>query len=194
MIKKKKRTMAGLYKEKNLIGALAKLKSAPSQEYYIATDAEQKFTISEVRYRISETGALTPVFTLKELNQSPNLRFTADQLWITDICTESENEPKVWIGTGNVLNPTLDGLKPYPILPAKKTGIDYKMGQSVIILIPATSLLKATKDNGFGGKVEFDTTYDIPGFNGKVVNLEGIDYKLYGQVFLNEGTCYIYID
>lgn len=202
MIKKKKKTLSGLYDVKSLIGAKVKIKSAPSHEFYMAKDTEQEFTISNIQYRISENGALMSVLTLNEIAQNPNLRFTTDQVWITDVCDEPDNEPKIWIGTGNILEPKINGLNPYPILPLKKTGIDYESGQSVIILIPKDSLLVATRDNGFGGKVPFDETYSIPGFtdntkigsNGDIVTLKGIDYKVYGQIFLNEGTCFIYID
>ena len=141
---------------------------------------------------------------MKELKQTPNLRFRADQLWITDICNDPEPEYKIWIGTGNILEPSLSGLTGYPISGLKRTGIDYTEGNSVIILIPVISLLSAKKDNGFGEKVNFDETYGdlIEGFtgntrigyNGEVMTIGGMDYKVYGQVFLNNGTCYIYID
>ena len=203
---KKKKTLAGLYKEKSIIGALAKIKSAPIFEdlNYVAIDSEQEFTISEIRYKVDQNGSIIPVFSLKELKQTPNLRFRADQLWITDICNDPEPEYKIWIGTGNILEPSLSGLTGYPVSGLKKTGIDYTEGDSVIILIPVISLLSAKKDNGFGEKVNFDETYGdlIDGFtgntkigyNGDVMTIEGMDYKVYGQVFLNKGTCYVYID
>ena len=205
---KKKKTLAGLYKEKSIIGALAKIKSSPTTEnldYIFREDNEKEFTISEIRYRVDQNGSIIPVFTLKELEQSPNLRFRADQLWITDICEEPIEENHIWIGTGNILDlVNLKGLKSYPIQALKKTGIDYTYGQSVIILIPKTSLLEVKKDNGFGGKVSFDENYGdlIEGFsgdtkigyNGEIKEIGGKEYKIYGQVFLNEGTCFIYIE
>jgi hypothetical protein len=202
---KKKKTLAGLYKEKSIVGALAKIKSSPIFEnfdYILNVDSEQEFTISEIRYRVDQDGKITPVFTLEELKQNPNLRFKADQLWITDICNDPEPEYKIWIGTGNILEPSLNNLKSYSVSPLKKTGIDYSKGQSVIILIPKISLLEAKKDNGFGEKVKFDETFGIPGFtdntiigyNGEVMTISGLEYKGYGQFFINDGTCFIYID
>ena len=57
---KKKKTLAGLYKEKSIIGALAKIKSAPIFEdlNYVAIDSEQEFTISEIRYKVDQNGSI----------------------------------------------------------------------------------------------------------------------------------------
>lgn len=204
---KKKKTLAGLYSEKSIIGSKAKIKSSPIFEdldYISGVDCEQEFTISEIKYRIDQDGNMTPVFTLDELKQTPNLRFKADQLWITETCGCPDPQYMIWIGTGNILNPSLKKLTSYPVAPLKKTGIEYTDGNSVVILIPKNSLLKARKDNGFGEKVEFDETYGdlIEGFsgdtrigyNGEIKTIGGLEYKVYGQVFLNTGTCYIYID
>jgi hypothetical protein len=61
---KKKKTLAGLYKEKSIIGALAKLRSAPVFEdlSQVSIDSEQEFTISEIRYRVDQNGSIIPVF------------------------------------------------------------------------------------------------------------------------------------
>jgi hypothetical protein len=206
---KKKKTLAGLYSEKSIIGSKAKIKSSPVFEdfnYILGIDSEHEFTISEIKYRIDQDGNMTPVFTLKELKQSPNLRFKADQLWITETCGCQDIQYMIWIGTGNILSSSLSfkNLTPYPITPLKKTGIEYTEGNSVIILIPKNSTLVARKDDGFGKKVEFDEIMDDPmnedssgikiGYNGEVKTISGQEYKVYGQVFLNSGTCYIYID
>lgn len=203
---KKKKTLAGLYKEKSIIGALAKLRSAPVFEdlSQVSIDSEQEFTISEIRYRVDQNGSIIPVFSLEELKQTPNLRFRADQLWITDICNDPEPEYKIWIGIGNISELSRSGLSEYPVSRLGKIGIDYKLGESVVILIPSDSLLSAKKENGFGEKVNFDETYSdlIDGFtgstkigyNGEIMTIEGKKYKVYGQLFLNKGTCYLYIE
>ncbi len=195
---KKKKTLAGLYKEKSIIGALAKIKSiSPIEDFNscFREDSEREFTISEIRYRVDQNGSIIPVFTLDELKQNPNLRFRADQLWITDICNEPEPCNKIWIGTGDITKPSLKGLTSYPMAAIKSLDIDYNEGDSVIILIPAISLMVAKKDNGLGEKVNFDEFYgeNEIGYNGKDITLDDSNYKLFGQLFLNSGYCRITI-
>ena len=190
---KKKKTLAGLYKEKSIIGSKAKIKSFPIFEdlnYVAAVDNEQEFTICDINYRVDQDGKITPVFILDELKQTPNLRFRADQLWITEVCGESIPQYTIWVGTGDIsnLSESIKHLTPCQVAPLRKTKIEYREGDSIIILIPKESLLKARKDNGFCSEVEFEE------FNGDIEIINGLEYKVYGQTFQESGVCYIYID
>lgn len=70
-------------------------------------------------------------------------------------------------------------------------------GCYMVVAVPALSNLVVTKDNGVGGKVEFNVT-EAPGANGLektyVVNGEEVVYKLYGELALVSGERFIYID
>ena len=70
-------------------------------------------------------------------------------------------------------------------------------GCYMVVAVPALSELVVTKDNGMGGKVEFNTT-EAPGANGVEVtysvNGEDVVYKLYGELALVSGERFVYID
>ena len=70
-------------------------------------------------------------------------------------------------------------------------------GCYMVVAVPTLSELVVTKDNGVGGKVEFNTT-DAPGANGVEVtysvNGEDVVYKLYGELALVSGERFVYID
>ena len=70
-------------------------------------------------------------------------------------------------------------------------------GCYMVIAVPTLSELVVTKDNGVGGKVEFNIT-EAPGANGLEVTYsikgEDVGYKLYGELALVSGERFIYID
>ena len=66
-------------------------------------------------------------------------------------------------------------------------------GGKAVIAIPTSTNYIATNDNGFGGKVPFNT--EILGCNGDiVVTLDSIEYKLYGTFMISAGELFIYVD
>lgn len=70
---------------------------------------------------------------------------------------------------------------------------DIVAGNKVLVLIPSDSGFKATKDNGIGGKVPFDTS--IMGCNGeKQLSVDGADYRIYGEMMTVGGELFIYVD
>jgi hypothetical protein len=63
----------------------------------------------------------------------------------------------------------------------------------VLVLIPSSYNYVATKDNGIGGKVPFDTS--IMGCNGeKSVKVDGVTYRIYGEFMTVGGELFIYVD
>ena len=63
----------------------------------------------------------------------------------------------------------------------------------MIIAIPTNSSRVGKKDNGFGGHVVFNT--DDAGANGDVeLEIDGVTYKLYGEICLAAGTFKLQID
>ena len=63
----------------------------------------------------------------------------------------------------------------------------------MIIAIPADSIRVGKKDNGFGGHVVFDT--ETAGANGDVeLEIDGVTYKLYGEICLSAGTFKLQVD
>ena len=73
-------------------------------------------------------------------------------------------------------------------LPSQTTEGDY-----CIVLVPKESGYTVTKDDGFGGKAEFDT--DHAGANGDVeLTVNNVIYKVYGEMLLAQGNMIIYVD
>lgn len=63
----------------------------------------------------------------------------------------------------------------------------------MIIAIPKDSIRVGKKDNGFGGHVVFDT--ETSGANGEVeLEIDGVMYKLYGEICLSAGTFKLQVD
>ena len=63
----------------------------------------------------------------------------------------------------------------------------------LIVVVPASKGYTITKDNGFGGKVPFDE--DLFGSsNGIPININGVDYLLYGEAMTVSGQLFFYID
>lgn len=70
---------------------------------------------------------------------------------------------------------------------------DIAAGNKVVVLIPSDYGYVATKDNGIGGKVPFDTS--IMGCNGeKQINVDGTPYKIFGEFMTVSGELFIYVD
>lgn len=66
-------------------------------------------------------------------------------------------------------------------------------GDKVLVLIPEDYGYVATKDNGLGGKVPFDTS--IMGCNGeKRIAVDDTVYKIYGEFMTVGGELFIYVD
>lgn len=66
-------------------------------------------------------------------------------------------------------------------------------GDKVVVLIPVDTGYEATKDNGFGGQMAFDT--QIMGSNGEnVVTIDGVQYRAYGEMMTTEGEMFVYVN
>ena len=61
-----------------------------------------------------------------------------------------------------------------------------------IVAVPTSKNYTVTKDNGLGGKMEFDE--ETAGANGIDITINGISYKLYGEILLSQGELFIYVD
>ena len=63
----------------------------------------------------------------------------------------------------------------------------------LIVVVPASKRYTVTKDNGFGGKMPFNE--DLFGSsNGIPININGVDYLLYGEAMTAAGQLFFYID
>ena len=65
-------------------------------------------------------------------------------------------------------------------------------GDYQIVIVPASKGYTVTKDNGFGGKVAFDE--ETSGANGLNMTIDGIAYKIYGEILLSQGEMFIYVN
>lgn len=65
-------------------------------------------------------------------------------------------------------------------------------GDYIVVAVPTSTGYTVTQDNGFGGKAPFNT--EDSGANGIDMTINGIPYKLYGQILLAQGETFIYID
>lgn len=66
-------------------------------------------------------------------------------------------------------------------------------GNKVVVAIPVEYAYNAYKDNGFGGKVQFDET--VMGTNGGYeITISGERYRLYGEMLLVNGEMNIYVN
>ena len=65
-------------------------------------------------------------------------------------------------------------------------------GCLLVIAVPTIFDLEVTKDNGFGGQMQFDESF--LGANGIDVELDGSDYRLYGEFILVGGERIINIE
>ncbi|MGN0309182.1 MAG: hypothetical protein ACI4C3_01110 [Bacteroides sp.] len=66
-------------------------------------------------------------------------------------------------------------------------------GDKVVVLIPSDTGYTATKDNGFGSRMAFNTS--LVGSNGDAtVVIDGVSYRAYGEMMTTEGEMFIYVD
>lgn len=66
-------------------------------------------------------------------------------------------------------------------------------GDKVVVLIPVDTSYQATKDNGFGGQMPFNS--QILGSNGEnIVEIDGLQYRAYGEMMTTEGEMFVYVN
>lgn len=66
-------------------------------------------------------------------------------------------------------------------------------GDKVVVLIPVDTSYSATKDNGFGGQMPFNT--QLLGSNGEnIVTIDGVQYRAYGEMMTTEGEMFVYVN
>ena len=66
-------------------------------------------------------------------------------------------------------------------------------GDYVVVAVPVSSNYTVTQDNGIGGKAPFNE--DISGANGQYrLSINGVQYKLFGEIMPAAGEYFIYID
>ena len=66
------------------------------------------------------------------------------------------------------------------------------VGDYTIVIVPASRNYTVTKDNGLGGKMEFDE--ETSGANGIDILINTIACKLYGEILIAQGEKFIYVD
>ena len=66
------------------------------------------------------------------------------------------------------------------------------VGDYQIVIVPASKNYTVTKDNGLGGKMEFDE--ETSGANGIDIIINTIACKLYGEILIAQGEKFIYVD
>ena len=66
------------------------------------------------------------------------------------------------------------------------------VGDYQIVIVPASRNYTVTKDNGLGGKMEFDE--ETSGANGIDIIINTIACKLYGEILIAQGEKFIYVD
>lgn len=76
--------------------------------------------------------------------------------------------------------------------PDKPIVLGVRAGETVTVLVPAGMNLHVTKDDGFGGKVEFDEEFF--GANGIPVTMGDDKYLAYGERMTVSGQMVIYIE
>lgn len=69
--------------------------------------------------------------------------------------------------------------------------IPVSKGDKLAILVPCSEFITPKKDDGFGGKLPFNTS--LMGVNGDLrIRIGHIDYRIYGEFFTVEGEVKIY--
>ena len=73
--------------------------------------------------------------------------------------------------------------------------INAPAGSLIFVLVPASSSLVATKDDGLGNHVQFDTDNGAAntGANGTSITINNIQYRVYGEFNLANVETSIYI-
>lgn len=103
-----------------------------------------------------------------------------------------KNERGVFAGVTNVGfgKLTEDVIMGLPVTAENEFTIDAKKGEYVIIAVPFDGE-EAKKDDGFGGKIPFNSI--ISGENGMTMYVDGVLYRVYGELFIIDGIYKIYI-
>ena len=71
---------------------------------------------------------------------------------------------------------------------------DTAKGDYIVIAVPSSKNFIVTKDDGIGGKATFCED-DSAGANGQyTLNIDGVDYALYGEMLISPGQMFIYVD
>lgn len=65
-------------------------------------------------------------------------------------------------------------------------------GDYIIVAVPNDEGYIVKKDNGLGGKIAFDK--DVAGANGVILNIDGNEYAIYGEILISSAEIFIYID
>ena len=66
------------------------------------------------------------------------------------------------------------------------------MGDYQIVVVPTSKNYTVTKDNGLGGKMEFNE--ETAGANGIDITINTVPCKLYGEILIAQGEMFIYVD
>lgn len=69
--------------------------------------------------------------------------------------------------------------------------LTFNPGERVVVLIPYDWDEVATKDGGMGSEMEFSTA--VKGRNGEVLVIDGVKYKVYGELMIVPGKMKVYI-
>ena len=65
-------------------------------------------------------------------------------------------------------------------------------GDYQIVVVPTSKNYTVTKDNGLGGKMEFNE--ETAGANGIDITINTVPCKLYGEILIAQGEMFIYVD
>lgn len=78
----------------------------------------------------------------------------------------------------------------FPARSEQSFTIDALPGERIIVAVPYDGE-EATKDDGFGGKMPFET--EVDGANAKEMYVDGVLYRIYGEISIVGGKYKIYI-
>ena len=151
-------------------------------------DSLTDMTIAKILEKLLCTAVVTPTadsiyygrLSIGDVGNAiiPYNRLTSDQILKSNTYTMNKTTPKV-------MGKTSLGL-----------ASDTAEGDYLIICVPEGYTVH--KDNGIGGKVEFNEELDgiagKTGANGIDVVLEGATYKLYGEVLITQAEIFFYVD
>ena len=88
----------------------------------------------------------------------------------------------------------IQGLNRVYALKMKKTCLgEINVGETIIVALPEDLSGKAYKDNGFGEPIEFSE--DVLGSNGgHTVIVDGINYRIFGELMIVNGEMFVYVE
>lgn len=89
---------------------------------------------------------------------------------------------------GAITPEQLSGLSKLTSKPSGMTSVPVTVGDTLVVLTTGASVMK---DDGVGGKSQFDTS--VMGANGEDVTINGKAYKVYGETFLVSGSIGFYV-